>query len=357
MTMTATGLRDAKPAKEFAVYWDKACIICGSPIAGAPIGQVREHEYVTTDREFPAHQCPKCGLVFLYPRPDVSELPTLYAADYYSNNLNLDGKDDQQAKSFVQGLFYKIHTKNYRERVLPFLPKLADNRPYRILDVGCGVGAQLDAIKSLLPNCETYGVEYGSVAAGKARGRGHTVYEGRFEDLDLPQGYFDAIISIHVIEHVARPDLFLEKCVRLATAEGFVMIETPNTDCVDFDLLKRRHWGGYHTPRHWYLFRKETVEALAQRLGCNLVTCRPYTMSNFWAWSAHSLATEAIGRKPADLLFPPVKILYGGLQSFVILSFFAVVERMLLAATGRACSLWFVVRRGGGVSANSAQRA
>jgi hypothetical protein len=43
MTMTATGLRDAKPAKEFAVYWDKACIICGSPIAGAPIGQVREH--------------------------------------------------------------------------------------------------------------------------------------------------------------------------------------------------------------------------------------------------------------------------------------------------------------------------
>ena len=179
------------------------------------------------------------------------------------------------------------------------MPKIA---PIGFLDVGCGVGAQLDAIKSLLPNCETYQeFEYGSVAAGKARGRGHTVYEGRFEDFDLPQGYFDAIISIHVIEHVARPDLFLKgQVVRLATAEGFVMIETPNTDCVDFDLLKRRHWGGYHTPRHWYLFRKETVEALAQRLGCNLVTCRPYTMSNFWAWSAHSLATEAIGRKPAD---------------------------------------------------------
>ena len=69
MTMTETGLRDAKPAKEFAVYWDKACIICGSPITGAPIGQVREHEYVTTDREFPAHQCPKCGFILYSATP------------------------------------------------------------------------------------------------------------------------------------------------------------------------------------------------------------------------------------------------------------------------------------------------
>ncbi len=113
-----------KPAEDFAVYYDETCIVCGADISQEPIGQVREHEYVTTDREFPVHMCPRCKLVFLYPRPDVSELPTLYSADYYSNNINMEAREESEHKSLVQGLFYKIHIRNYRERILPYLPTL-----------------------------------------------------------------------------------------------------------------------------------------------------------------------------------------------------------------------------------------
>src|SRR5205085_2280796 len=106
----------------------------------------------------------------------------------------------------------------------------------------------------LFPKAETYGVEINEIAVNKAKEKGHTVYLSRFEDLDLPRNFFDVVISIHVIEHVERPDLFLEKCGEIAGENGVVYIETPNTDCLDFKLFKKRHWGGYHPPRHWYLF-------------------------------------------------------------------------------------------------------
>jgi hypothetical protein len=67
MTTTETAPRQPKPAKDFAVYFDNACIICGSPISAAPIGWVREHEYVTTDRESRPINARNAGWYFSIP--------------------------------------------------------------------------------------------------------------------------------------------------------------------------------------------------------------------------------------------------------------------------------------------------
>ena len=334
-----------KPAEQFAVFYNENCVICGADVPAESIGIIREHEYVTTDREFPVFQCPQCQCVYMNPRPDVSELGVLYSNDYYSNNLNLDGAEAEKKQSFVQRLFYRIHCDNYRRRLLPYLENRDETRPLRVLDVGCGVGAQLEAVREALGgNIETHGIELGERAADMAESRGHKVHRGRFEELELPEGHFDVVYSIHVIEHVERPDEFFRKCLSLVRPGGIVMIETPNVDCLDFHLLKKRHWGGYHAPRHWYLFRRETVVSMVDQTGTELVECKPYTMSNFWVWTCHSLAMSVMPKSWADALFPPVKVLYGGLQSFLLLSFFAVFERTLLLVTGKANSLWFVAR-------------
>jgi len=327
--------------KEIKVYYDSSCVVCGEKAPGKKIGSVREHEYLeSTDMEFPVYRCENCGLVYLYPRPDVSELNVIYPKTYYSYNIIMNAPDKNEKKSFVQKLWFKIQNRGYKKRIVKYLKSIPSDRPLRVLDIGCGVGHQLDNVKSLLPDCETYGIEIQEIAAEKAKKRGHTVYLGRFEDIDLPKNYFDVIFSIHVIEHVARPDLFMKKSLDILTDNGVVMYETPNTDCLDFYFLKRKHWGGYHPPRHWYLFNIKPFRKLAERFNAEIYGYGAYTMSNFWSWSFHSLFLRIFGRKIADFLFPPVKILYGGLQSFIILSYFAVLERILLFFTGKANSLW-----------------
>ncbi|MBX9720435.1 MAG: class I SAM-dependent methyltransferase, partial [Candidatus Obscuribacterales bacterium] len=245
-----TSVAAVKSKPQINLHYDAQCIVCGAPAPGEQIGEVVEHEYTTTtSMPFPIMRCRSCRLVYLYPRPDVSELGTIYPPDYYSYHLSMNEADQNTGKkSFVQQLFYKNMSNGFKAKIIPNLKSIPTDRPLRVLDIGCGVGAQLDLLRSFLDNSETYGVEIGEPAVNAARKRGHQVYHGRFEDVDLPKNFFDVIISIHVIEHVSRPDTFLEKASELLTDNGIILIETPNTDCPDFEMFKGKHWGGYHAP-------------------------------------------------------------------------------------------------------------
>ena len=98
----------------------------------------------------------------------------------------------------------------------------------------------------------------------------------------------------------------------MAGPNATIIIETPNTDCIEFETLKGRHWGGYHAPRHFYLFNPENMNVMVERLGLKTVVAQPYACSIFWNWTCHSLLMKVAGTAIADAIFPPVKIFYGG---------------------------------------------
>ena len=123
------------------------------------------------------------------------------------------------------------------------------------------------------------------------------------------------------------------------------MIETPNTNSLDYKIFKKKHWGGYHAPRHWYIFEPKTIKFLQKKLNFKILSMHPYTMSNFWVWTFHSITEDLFGKKISNFFFPPVKILYGGIYSFILLSFFSILEKIILAATGKANSIWFTIKK------------
>ncbi|MFA5196794.1 MAG: class I SAM-dependent methyltransferase [Bacteroidales bacterium] len=335
-----------KDLDKFRVHYDTRCVICNAMTPSQFIGSVTEHEYSnTTSLTFPVYRCRTCQLTYLYPRPDVSELKTIYPPDYYSYNFSINKPESKSNKrSFVKSIWFWLNLRTYRTRILPFVSH-PTGRPLRILDVGCGAGAQLDNIRKLFPDSETHGVDINKIAIEKAKDSSHKVYCGRFEDIDFPKGYFDVVYSIHVLEHVERPDIFMRKCLDLLSPDGIVLIETPNTDSLDYKMLKKRHWGGYHPPRHWYLFNIETFRHLSKQLNAEIISFAPYNTAVFWNWSCHSLCRAVLGKKMADRLFPPLTIFYGGLHSFIILSFFSVLEKILLVLFNKANSLWVVFKR------------
>ncbi|HEX2843374.1 class I SAM-dependent methyltransferase [Hyphomicrobium sp.] len=326
---------------ELALHEDTACMACGSEAAPSRIGSVFDHEYRSTEMNFPVVRCEACDLVYLKPRPAATELGKIYPPSYYSYHLSGNAPQTGGAVSRVQQMFHArnraaLDTKLRRSG----FDASSYSRPIRVLDVGCGVGAQLDLFRDLLPNPELHGVEIGELAVQKTRERGHKAYLGRFEDVTLPSDYFDILYSSHVIEHVENPYGFLEKCREVCAPNATIIIETPNTDCVEFGMLKERHWGGYHAPRHFYLFDPKNMSTMASRMGLKTIVAQPYPSPVFWNWTFHSLLMSVAGTRVADAIFPPVKIFYGGLRSFFLLGTFSVIESAILKLGGRASAFW-----------------
>ena len=324
------------------LHYDSNCIVCGNLVPSNIIGNVTEHEYNTTDFSFKINLCSVCNLVSLYPRLYYSSFKTIYPNDYYTNRYIMKN-NEHNCNSILLKYFYKKNINSFHQKLKPLLGKR--NNVIKILDVGCGVGNHLDIFKEIFPNSLTFGVEPNKKAAVIAIKKGHSVFIQSFEELESQSNEYDLIYSSHVIEHVEDPVYFMKKCSILTKADGYTLIETPNTDCIDFKLFKSGTWGGNHTPRHWYLFNIENFRLLSKKVNLKIEMYKHYCAPIFWSWTAHALCIKFINRKFADLCFPPVKIFYGGVQAFFILGFFSVVERFIFFLTKRANCFYILLKK------------
>jgi len=189
-----------------------------------------DFECGVTDDVFNIVRCSDCGLLYMNPRPDLSELPVIYPSHYAPYNVE-DNYDDRQRRS----LYYKMRYKG----VLSFIEKsmlnlFPDKRDIVMLDIGCADGHTLSCFKRIgFFNIDTYGVDISAEAVEKTRAKGHKVYLGRFEDVDLPLSFFDFVYASHVIEHVPDPKAFTRKVYDLLKPGGIFGFWTPNTASLD----------------------------------------------------------------------------------------------------------------------------
>ena len=101
-------------------------------------------------------------------------------------------------------------------------------------------------------------------------------------------------------------------------------------------------WGGYHTPRHWYLFNMKNIEFLGKRFSLLTKVIKCYSAPIFWSWTAHNICMKFLGKKIADILFPTITIFYGGIQATIILGVFSLIEKSLLMITGKASAMYIL---------------
>lgn len=231
------------------------CAICGTRDA-EPVGVGEDFEYRTSPDSFLTVRCDHCGLVYLDPRPTRAELRRIYPDDYHAFDFSED--------SF--GFVYKVRGKLEARRLLKAAGALPDDAA--ILDVGCGDGFHLDLLREHgKPGWQLEGVDLDTRAADAAEDRGLLVHRGSIEELDLVPERYDFAILIQTIEHVGDPAAVLRAIRRVLRPGGRLLVVTDNTGSLDFSLAKRRHWGGYHFPRHWYLFDERSLRKLATTTG------------------------------------------------------------------------------------------
>ena len=287
------------------------CCICGTDDA-TPIGRGEDFEYRSSSDSFVAMRCRRCDLIYLNPRPAAEELGRIYPPHYHAYQFT--------AAKF--GLAFRVRSRLEARRLLSYAKGLPEGA--RILDIGCGDGFHLDLLKRFGdPRWQLVGVDVSERAVSVARQRGLTVHQGRISEAGLPENSFDLILLIATIEHVDEPARVLEAAARLLTPRGRVVVVTDNTDTVDFVLGRRRHWGGYHFPRHWNLFNRRSMDLLAARAGLRVLDIETSVTPVNWVYTIHNWLV--------DREAPSWLVNRFGLASPVSLGVFTILDTVLTA--------------------------
>ena len=162
----------------------------------------------------------------------------------------------------------------------------------RLLEVGCGAGNQLLALKKA--GWDVRGVDFDPDAVAAAVSQGLDVRLGDVRDMDLADASFEAIVMGHVIEHVYQPVALLRECQRLLTPGGTLVVITPNAASFGHRMFES-DWRGLEPPRHLVVFTPKALQLAFNMAG--LKTGRTLFSARD---AAHMLETSARIRGAAD---------------------------------------------------------
>ncbi len=294
--------RKCRPLKMVEV----GCCLCGDGRLNQ-IATGEDFEYRTIEDEFYDVRCAECGLVILNPRPDVSEFERIYPSEYHAFEFS--------EKEF--GFVYKVRRRLEARRLLSWCRDLGDDA--RILDVGCGDGFHLGLLREFgNPAWKLEGIDLDARAVKIGRDNGLDIEHGTIGSAGLSNDHYDLVILIQTVEHVADPTLLLLEIRALLRPGGRLVIVTDNTDSLDHRIFKKRHWGGYHFPRHWNLFNKSNIRKLALNTGFEVEKLQTQVSPVNWTYS---IRNHLVDRNAPKWIFECFS-----LRSTVALGFFTVFD-------------------------------
>ena len=242
------------------------CPICGSS-ESALVQKGARHA-----PEAEVRRCGTCGLVFLWPRPPADDL-----ARYYETSYREDYGELPVEKRYLEDLG------EARRRVERLRPLLAPG--IRVLEIGCGSGAFLDAVRPYVK--QITGVEPDRESRAWIEARFGLAVAADFESLQAEDETFDLVVMFHVLEHLPDPLAFLRSLPKLLRAGGKAVIEVPNRDDVLVSLYEiPAYQRFYYQKAHLLYFSPDTLQRTLDRsgFGAEIRGLQRYDLSNHIRW-------------------------------------------------------------------------
>ncbi len=199
-------------------------------------------------------RCEHCGLIRQKSLPDYNNLGSFYPDDYLVYNKSF--------KAASNALYSKLKNKLYSMKAKKVAKYIG--RTGNILDIGCANGAFLLSMKQF-GDYGLYGLDIKNTGMN-FKENSIDFKEGFLEELEYPVNFFDAVIIDNVLEHVPDPVLFMKKVITVLKPGGYIFGTTPNFRSLD-RFVFQKYWGGFHMPRHIYVFNANNLEMFMTNMG------------------------------------------------------------------------------------------
>lgn len=142
-----------------------------------------------------------------------------------------------------------------------------------VLEVGCGCGTTLSAIRCQYPNAHVHGIELMEHVAAYGKYMADIVV-GDIETMSIPyeKNMFDYIIFADVLEHLRCPEKVLERMKYFLKQDGTILASVPNLMNIEIviNLLKGNFTyrdAGLLDRTHIHLFTRREVEKMFEDTG------------------------------------------------------------------------------------------
>jgi SAM-dependent methyltransferase len=204
-------------------------------------------------------RCSECGLIYLSPRPSVSDLPSYYPERYEAY---------QRSDAMMSiSRWRRRHAAGILRRFIA-----GYHQEGRLLDVGCATGWFLEEMRA--HGWDVEGVEVSARAAAIAREEyGLKVFNSTLAEFEAPENAFDVATLWDVLEHLPSPKAALEKINDLLASGRHLVFSIPNLQSFDAQLFGQR-WIGWDAPRHLHLFSRSVVDRLLAETGFEIERTR-----------------------------------------------------------------------------------
>jgi SAM-dependent methyltransferase len=251
----------------------EACL--GDPHTGFhQVATGYDFEYRTCANQFEIRRAADSDLLYVFPQPCAEALPVIYPPAYIPFQFHELRGPVRWARDLVQG------------RKAKAILELAGNSG-KILDVGTGSGMLLRQIARVKGSKENlYANDFSQGILAPLRKEGFRTLVGQAELLDTLER-FDVICMNQVLEHLQNPVGVVNRLSALLSPGGYLFIETPNTASLDARLFGSGYWGGYHIPRHFWLFSEASLRQLLTTADLSVVEVKYLASPAFWIQSFH----------------------------------------------------------------------
>lgn len=253
------------------MYKNPKCKICNGLMFENYTGLVRSGSHPNYVDFYKIFRCNSCQLETLYDDKMKLNSRVDYESDDYRDNINqVSTLEDYQrnAKPLIDPIIQLIK------------PLLTPNS--KILDVGCAGGYALNLLSDM--GMDVAGVEPSESFRGLLKRDGYKVFK-YLDDIDLPDGDFDFIISLHVIEHIVDPVKFITDCARLLKKGGKLIVATPNLN----DILNKLECFKkfFYRTVHFHYFNEKSLTTAIKAAGlndCSIFYLHRYPINNYFRW-------------------------------------------------------------------------
>jgi 2-polyprenyl-3-methyl-5-hydroxy-6-metoxy-1,4-benzoquinol methylase len=208
--------------------------------------------------------CKACGLMYANPRikevDNVSIEKENVLIESYAPESVLSAIVNQESQRLEKEV---LQVKDY-EKTRAFLHKHYPEKG-KLIEVGSGFGYLLNFFKQ--DGWNVVGVEPNVGLCKYAESElGIETIPTILEKAELEDRSADAVLMMHVIEHVSDPYSTLKEVYRILKPGGIFVMETPRYDTLMFKLLGKRE-RSLSCNGHIYFFTTSTLEKLATKAG------------------------------------------------------------------------------------------